>query len=322
MPFAPAPDLTARFRRDVESLSGGDGPFGVAVSGGPDSLALLLLAHAAFPGRVEAATVDHGLRAESAGEAALVARICAGLGVLHAVLRVDVAPAGRGVQAAARAARHSALGRCMAERALATLLTAHHADDQAETLLMRLLRGSGVAGLAGIRAGVPLPAAGAEARLCRPLLAWRRAELEALVEAAGIEPVRDPSNCDEAYDRARVRRLMAEAPWLDPAPLARSAAVLAEAEEALEAMAERLFAERSAAAGGRVTLDPGDLPPEILRRLVLRCLRAVEPAAEPRGEPLAALAARLAEGGTATLAGVKCTGGARFAFEKAPPRRG
>jgi tRNA(Ile)-lysidine synthase len=143
----------------------------VAVSGGPDSLALLLLAHAAMPGLVEAATVDHGLRSESADEAAFVAEICGKLGVPHATLKVTVG-AGN-LQAEARAARYAALAGWMAERGLAALATAHHADDQAETLILRLNRGSGVAGLAGVRARGLVP--GTRLPLLRPLLGWRRA---------------------------------------------------------------------------------------------------------------------------------------------------
>lgn len=321
MTDAPPPSLVLRFRRDLEALAGEADKLAVAVSGGPDSLALLLLAHAALPGRVRAATVDHGLRAESAAEAAAVARLCEALGVPHHTLPARVERAGEGLQAAARAARYAALAGWMAAEGLGVLLTAHHADDQAETLLMRLNRGSGVAGLAGVRAARPVPGSGGGLRLCRPLLGWRRSELEAVVAAAGIEPARDPSNRDEAFDRARLRRQMGEAPWLDAAALARSAALLAEAEAALEWTAERLFEARSEAGEGGVTLRPGELPAELVRRLVLRCLRRVAPAALPRGDQLAALVERLQSGGTGTLSGVKATGGETWRFEPAPPRR-
>jgi tRNA(Ile)-lysidine synthase len=101
----PDPDDVARFRRDLGALAGGaPGRIGIAVSGGPDSVALLLLAAAAYPGAVAAATVDHGLRPESAAEARLVAALCAARGIAHAILTPD-APIGGSLQAAARAAR-------------------------------------------------------------------------------------------------------------------------------------------------------------------------------------------------------------------------
>lgn len=322
MTSAPPADLVLRFRRDIEALAGEVEGLALAVSGGPDSLALLLLAHAAYPDAVQAATVDHGLRPESADEAAAVAGLCAQLSVPHRILATQVERRGEGLQAAARAARYAALEQWMAAEGLTVLATAHHADDQAETLLMRLNRGSGVAGLAGVRAARPMPGSGGKRRLCRPLLGWRRSELEAIVAAAGIEPARDPSNEDEAFDRARLRRQMSEAPWLDAAALARSAALLAEAEMALEWTAARLFEARSEAAEGKVALRPEGLPPELVRRLVLRCLRLLAPTARPRGDQLVALAARLKAGGSATLCGVKATGGEEWRFEKAPPRRG
>ena len=320
MAALPDPELVERFRRDLEAVAGAADELAVAVSGGPDSLALLLLAHAAFPGRVRAATVDHGLRPESAAEAAAVERLCAGLGVPHRTLATRVGRVGN-LQAAARAARYAALAEWMTAEGLGLLLTAHQADDQAETLLMRLNRGSGVSGLAGVRAARPVPGSGGRLRLCRPLLGWRRSELEAIVAAAGIEPARDPSNDDEAFDRARLRRRMAESPWLDAAALARSAALLAEAEAALEWTAGGLFEARMERREGGVVLRPGGLPPELVRRLVLRCLCVVAPAARPRGDQLAALVARLRAGGAGTLCGVKATGGESWRFEPAPPRR-
>ena len=315
------PPLAERFRRDLEALVGTAPRLALAVSGGPDSLALLLLGHAAFPGRVRAATVDHGLRPGSAGEAELAARLCGALGVPHRILEVRVERHGEGLQAAARDARYAGLARWMDEEEIDLLLTAHHADDQAETLLMRLNRGSGVAGLAGVRAMGPVPGGREGLRLCRPLLGWRRSELRAVVDAAGIEAARDPSNSDEAFDRARLRRQMGEAPWLDPAALARSAGLLAEAEAAIEWAAGPLFAARAEAAEGRVSLRPHGLPPELLRRLVLRCLRLLAPAANPRGDKLVDLIGRLQAGGTATLCGVKASGGETWRFEPAPPRR-
>lgn len=323
MAAAASPDLVARFRRDLEAVAGGaPEPFALAVSGGPDSLALLLLAHAALPGRVSVATVDHGLRSGSAAEAQAVARLCEEIEVPHAILRARVEAAGEGLQAAAREARYSALAAWMDDRGLSLLLTAHHSDDQAETLLMRLNRGSGVAGLAGVRAAGAMPGSGGRLRVARPLLGWRRSELDSIVAAAGVEPARDPSNADERFDRARLRRRLAEAPCLDPAALARSAALLAEAEAALDWTAATLLEARAEAKGKVVTLRPEGLPSELVRRLVLRCLDRLAPGSRPRGEALAGFIARLEAGGAATLCGVKGQGGDTWRFEPAPPRRG
>ncbi|MDE2595265.1 MAG: tRNA lysidine(34) synthetase TilS [Sphingomonadales bacterium] len=267
----------------------------VAVSGGPDSLALLLLAHAARPGLTEAATVDHGLRAESAAEAGMVGAVCRSLGVPHEVLRISVAEGN--VQSQARAARYAALAAWMERQGLAALATAHHADDQAETLLMRLNRASGVAGLAGVRARGLLP--GTELPLLRPLLDWRRSELRAVVEAAGLIAAEDPSNGDERFDRARLRRRMAEADWLDVPALARSAAHLADADVALDWAARREWSEA-------VTREPMGLTyrPQAPRAVALRVLALIarrlgeEP---PRGSALARLFDGLVDGRTGSI---------------------
>jgi tRNA(Ile)-lysidine synthase len=319
---SPSPARIERFRRDLEALGPAPGAFGVAVSGGPDSVALLLLASAAFPGRVEAATVDHQLRPESRAEALDVAAICAALECPHRILIVDVPPGGQGVQGEARRSRYEALGGWMAESGISNLLTAHHADDQAETLVMRLLRGSGVAGLAGVRARRPVDGAGERACVYRPLLGWRRAELAEIVRESGLEAADDPSNRDVAFDRVRVRRHLAETAWLEPDAIARSAAALADAEEALEAAAGRLFDERTEQRDRAILLRPEDVPAELLRRIVLRCLRCISPGAAPRGEQIGALINQLRAGATVTLSGVKCSGGPQFRFEAAPSRRG
>lgn len=311
------PERIHRFRRDLEALAGAPAQLGVAVSGGPDSLALLLLAQAAFPGRVHAATVDHLLRPESAAEAAFVARVCAGLGVPHTILADESAPIeGGSVQAQARALRYRLLAGWAAP--LGWLATAHHQDDQAETLLMRLARGAGLAGLAGIR---PARALGG-VTLVRPLLGWRRAELEAIVAEAGLEAVDDPSNRCAAYDRTRVRALLAARP--DDLPAARLAAAaghLREAEEALAWAAEREWAERVAAEDGALLLDPAGLPPELLRRLAARAIDTLRGDPDWRRDKLAAALAEVAGGSRVTLAGAMISPGPRWRFEPEPPRR-
>ena len=230
-------DLPARFAADLGALWPEDersGPLGLAVSGGPDSLALLLLAHAAMPGRIAVASIDHGLRPEAAGEVALVERIAAERGIPFMPLTVTLAPGN--MQAKAREARYAALAGWAQAAGFGAVATAHLADDQAETLLMRLNRGSGLAGLAGVRASTTIE--GTEVTLLRPLLGWRKSELAAVVAAAGITPALDPSNTNPDFDRARLRARLAESDWLDPVQIAASAAHLAESWQALSWYAE------------------------------------------------------------------------------------
>lgn len=231
-------EAASRFAADLAALWPEDAregrPLGLAVSGGADSLALLLLAHAALPGRIAVASVDHGLRPEAAGEVALVGRITQERGIPFTPLKVDVAPGN--LQAEARSARYAALARWVGEAGLGAVATAHHADDQAETLLMRLNRGSGLAGLAGVRPATRIE--GTDVTLLRPLLGWRKAELAAVVAAAGIVAVEDPSNTNPAFDRARMRAQLAAADWLDPVQIAASAAHIAEGWQALQWYAE------------------------------------------------------------------------------------
>src|SRR5690349_1499338 len=134
--------LIERFARDLDAVAPTGQRLGIAVSGGPDSLALLALAAAARPGLLEAATVDHDLRAEAEQEAAMVADVCGQLGVPHVTLKVRWASLPTtAIQERARRERYRLLGYWGEERMLAAIVTAHHADDQAETLLMRLARG-------------------------------------------------------------------------------------------------------------------------------------------------------------------------------------
>jgi len=290
----------------------------VAVSGGPDSLALLLLTHALLGDRCGAATVDHGLRPEATEEAAWVADLCATRGIGHAVLRGDL-PERTGhtanLSARARALRYDLLQAHADTVGAAHIATAHHADDQVETLIMRLNRGAGVSGLAGVRAK--------SGRVIRPLLGWRRAELGAIVAAAGIVAVEDPSNVSDRFDRARLRKQLAAIDWIDPLRVAASAAALADAEEAIVWMVRQLGTDRVAAEGDSLTLDPRDLPFELVRRLVEHCVRQIDATAESRGSALVRMVKALESGDTAMLGDVAAVAlsPAAWRFRKAPPRR-
>lgn len=311
------PQAVRRFGHDLDALLAPDERLGIAVSGGPDSLALLLLAAAARPGRIEAVTVDHGLRAEAALEAEAVAGLCARLGVPHQTLKAEwTETPSANIQATARAERYRLIGAWARQHGLAAVATAHHIDDQAETLLMRLARGSGLAGLAGVRADMVHDDG---LRLVRPLLGWRKAELEALCAAANVDPALDPSNDDRRHDRVRVRQWLASAD-IDPTRLAASGAALADAEAALAWTVERLADERLAKDGEGLSIDVTDLPRELVRRLVLRGFREMG-AAEPRGAELMRAIGALYKGEKASLSGLLLTPGARWRLAPEPARR-
>lgn len=316
----------ARFTVDVLALAGrapsAAEPIGVAVSGGTDSLALLLLARAAFPGAVVAATVDHGLRAASAEEAAFVGSVCARIDVPHRILPPHPAMlAGGNLQDRARAMRY----RCLADWAVAVgapwVAVAHQQDDLAETFLLRARRGAGLGGLAAMLPRRPLRRGEGAPVLLRPLLGWSRAALAERVAAAGITPVEDPSNRHPRFDRSRMRGLLAATPELPPARLALAAANLRDAEAALAWVVEREWAGRAEIEGAHMTLDPAGLPRELRRRLVARALKTVADGPSPRGSGLDRLIAAVDAGQVATLAGVVVRPGPRWRFAPAPPHR-
>lgn len=308
-------DLEMLLSQAVAALAGDSANtrFGVAVSGGPDSMALLDLVARAFPGRVEAATVDHGLRAASAAEAGMVADWCGQAGIAHATLHPRGAVRGN-VQSWARAQRYALLEEWRVARGLDWLLTAHHADDQLETLLMRLNRGAGVGGLAGVRArqGVVL----------RPLLGVRKADLLDYVEDRGLPHVADPSNSDPRFDRAALRTALAGVDWIDVAAAGRSAAALAEAEEALDWMAGGIEAAHVSSVGDGLALDRTDLPRELLRRVILRMIARLEPqAVPPRGEAIDRLIAAARRGEKMSIGRLVLKGGDGWTLKLAPQRR-
>lgn len=265
---------------------------------------------------MEAATVDHGLRTGSADEAAMVGQICAALGIRHAVLRVKV---GEGnIQSEARAARYAVLSEWLEAQGLAALTTAHHADDQAETLIMRLNRGSGVAGLAGVRAYGRVP--GGKLPLLRPLLGWRREELGAVVANAGLAAVTDPSNSDPRFDRARLRSAMAGADWLDIPALAHSAAHLADADAALGWAAAREWLENVTKLPMGLAYRP-QAPRAIALMVIARIVTELGDEA-PRGSATARLFETLLAGQTASIGSLVARSGPDgWSFTKAPVRR-
>jgi tRNA(Ile)-lysidine synthase len=256
--------------------------WGLAVSGGPDSMALMQLvarrlARSAAGKKATVLTVDHGLRAVSGAEAAFVARAAASLGLRHATLHWEGAKPRTGIQAAARAARYDLMAEYAHGAGIDCLVTAHHLDDQAETLLMRLGRGSGLDGLAGIPeiggwAGLPV---------VRPLLEIPSGRLKATLKAARLDWIEDPSNEDSRFERVAVRKAMATLEGLGytAASLAAAARRLARARAALDqATTDFLETVASVSEAGYCTLDRARFaaaPDEIALRALSRLLEAV-----------------------------------------------
>jgi len=286
----------------------------VAVSGGADSLALCLLAAGWAErrgGAVAALTVDHGLRPGSAAEARQVGAWLAARGIAHHILSWQP-PAGlRGVQEAARRARYDRLASWCREAGCLHLLTAHHREDQAETFLLRLARGSGLDGLAAI----PALRETADCRILRPLLAVPRARLAAALEAAGQAWISDPSNESPRFARIRLRGaapLLARE-GLGSARLAETARHLGRARAALEdAVARHLARCVALHPAGFARLDAARLaeaPAEIALRALARIAATIGGAEHtPRLERLERLNAALAAG----LRAGRTLGGCRF----------
>lgn len=263
---------------------------GVAVSGGSDSMALLHLALGWGGAALQVATVDHGLRPEAAQEAAMVASVCAARGLPHATLRWTGWRGQGNLQDQARQARLRLLGDWARAQGLGAVLLGHTGDDQAETVMLRLARGSGVDGLAGM-AAQRVEACGL--RWLRPLLGVSRDSLRAYLAQAGIAWSEDPGNTDLRFARVRARALLAALP---------------DARERMNGTADRMraarealdhYAAREAAALGRYTRGdllfalPGfdALPIDTRQRLLAAAL--CEIGAQPYRPRLAALDAAL-----------------------------
>ncbi len=310
--------LLDRFRTAINALIDtmptGDRRLGIAVSGGPDSMALLALAAEAYPGAVSAATVDHQLRPEAPEEARHVAAICEQLDIPHAIL-TPAEPIAGNLQSAARTARYRLLEKWSDPAQVEWIATAHHADDQLETVLMRLLRGSGVDGLSAIR-----PVNGA---IIRPLLGIRKTELQGYLKARSIDAVSDPSNTDPQFDRVRMRDALAEFPPFEPERIERSLAAMRDASEALAWMTDQAAIAHILSGPKEASLTRIDLPKELLRRLVSRCLNLVDPDYLPRGDALDRTIATLVVGKNCTIGQILCTveETGNWRFSAAPPRK-
>jgi tRNA(Ile)-lysidine synthase len=310
----------------------------IAASGGPDSTALLFLAarwakRLKTPPRLLAVTVDHGLRPEAAAEATLVKRLARRLGVPHRALAWRGAKPKTGLQEAARLARYRLLMQAAARIRCAHILTAHTLDDQAETILFRLARGSGLTGLAGMATAslVPLGEAGGTF-IVRPLLHVPKARLIATLRAAEIVYSEDPSNGDPRFTRARLRALMPELAreGLTAHGLARLAGRMRRAEAAIEFAVHAAHATLAPSAWpqrGPVAFDAERfraLPAEVGLRLLGRAIAHTGDEGPVELAKLEMLyeAARKESRLRRTLAGAVVTvTGRQLSVERAAPRR-
>ena len=286
----------------------------LAVSGGSDSLALLVLIaelSGREPVRFSAVTVDHGLRPEAADEAMQVASTCKRLGVPHTILKLNW-PSLKGVsQAKARRARYAALSEHARVIGAGIILTGHTRDDQAETLMIRLNSGSGPWGLAGISAlaAAPVWPEGRNILLARPLLKVSREALQSLLKARGMAWVSDPSNENPAFERVRMRRLISARPSLQTQLIRLQERY---SEERLKLQAElKLWCEAHLVwhKGGAATLASGpflELSEDKACRLLsllLPCVSGQETG--PRSDKIPAAFEALKSAGSVTLGGCR-----------------
>jgi tRNA(Ile)-lysidine synthase len=312
----------------------------LAVSGGPDSTALLWLAARWRSGLKKGpallgVTVDHGLRKEAADEARAVARLARSLGIAHRTLRWTGMKPKTGLPQAARMARYRLLAEAARKAGAPAILTAHTRDDQAETVLIRMSRGSGITGLTGMARESPVPGdPDGGIRLIRPLLDVPKTRLIATVTSANIAFADDPTNRDPRFTRARLRGLMPRLAeeGLDAPRLATLARRLARAEAALTLGAGRAFGRLAEEKSGRIAFERAGfaaLSPEIALRLLGRAIDTLGdegPVELGKLEALAdALAAAVADPRgrfRRTLAGaVVALTAASVTVERAPPRR-
>jgi len=289
-----------------------NGPLGLAVSGGSDSLAMMVLAaqHAAQSGRsVRVVTVNHGLRAAAAEEANFVAEVADGLGLPHDTLLWQGWDGQGNLMDQARQARYRLMADWAARSSVAAVLLAHTQDDQAETLLMRLGRGAGVDGLSAMRSGFEVNSV----LFYRPLLRATRDSLREVLRKNGQRWIDDPSNQDDQFTRARMRKALSVLAEAGPTAqeLAQSATHLAAAKEALNWAVAR-FAEdhvRQQVGDLLIAAAPfATLPAELQRRLLRHALAWVSgDGYGPRGAALAGFCTGALAGEPATLSGVRMT---------------
>ena len=309
-------DLRQGDRRLIAAARFAFAPFGnppvvgLAVSGGSDSLAMLHLIAQVAPemgSKVHAITIDHGLRAEAADEAAFVGRICASLGVAHSTVKWEHAEIFGNLMDRARRARYALMADWARTQGIGHVAVAHTMDDQAETVLMGLARAAGIDGLSGMRStwredGITFT---------RPFLAVSRADLQAYLLRKGIAWIDDPSNADGRFQRIKARRALAAlAPvGITAERLARVASNLDFARSALAAYTAEIAADlvTEVAAGLQIRRKQYSLQSfEVQRRLLITALQWVSGAAyAPRANAVGNVELAIVAGKDSTLSGCR-----------------
>lgn len=321
----------------ARSLAGYEGPLVIAVSGGSDSLALmhLLKAYAqrhALPSPI-VLSVDHGLRKESARDAGKVLQWAKKAGLKAHNLAWRGRKPRSGIEEKARQARYRLMGEWLHKNAFNALFVGHTLEDQAETFLLRLGRGSGLDGLVAMRATAPWPFAGfADLKIIRPLLSFQRQSLRDYLRRIGQEWIEDPMNEDTSFDRVRIRQC-ADAlnkAGVSAARISAAASHLARARDALEVVTQAVL-ERAARATERgVLVDPKALaaaPREVsLRALAALLMQVSHQPYRPRFEALERLLDKIIAGSLgrgATLHGCKIApkGASLLLIEPESPRK-
>lgn len=294
-------------------------PGAVAVSGGGDSLALMHLLAGWAKGRglpqPVVLCVDHGLRKDSAKDAKQVAALAKKAGLKVHILTAKGTRPNADIEAAARAARFALMGTWLKAHRLAALYVGHTEDDQAETFLLRLGRGSGLDGLSAMRPLASYPLAGFEGHVVvRPMLNLGRANLRDWLKARGLVWLEDPMNQETRFARTKIRKLAAQLAQagVPPGRIAAAAGHLARAREALDLVTDAVLARAAKAADGAILLDPlavAAAPREVgLRALASLLMRLSGQDYRPRFEALERLFDRICQGqlgGGATLSGCR-----------------
>lgn len=273
---------------------------------------MMHMLHSLWPDDSVAITMDHQLRAESRDEAQHVAHLAQKIGLPHDIITPETPITGN-VQSQARQWRYAALEQARQQYNCQYIATAHHADDQLETVMMRLARGAGLNGLCAIR-----PVNGV---IIRPLLFAKKAELIAYCDAHALPYIHDPSNIEMRFDRVAMRNALQGFDQIEPDRLAMSMKALQDSSDALDWTVAQLAKSHIVLGRDGYILDEWHFPHEILRRLIIHILELIAPEKSHNNAKLNGFISTLHRGEQAMIGDILAIPGEKWLFKKAPPRR-